>query len=491
MTVGIQRIGAYVPRLRLLRAEIVRATAWFNQATAASARGERSVANWDEDVLTMAVEASRDCLHERSREDIARVVLASTSLPFADRLNAGIVKEALGLPDEIGAFDVTGSQRGGASALLSALESCASAGPVLCVASEQRTACAASPAELANGDAAVALLVAAGAGIAEFVGGHSTTVDFVDRFRATDRAYDYEWESRWIRDEGYLQLIPQAIEAALRKCGVEATQVDHLALGLPIAGTERVIAAAAGVAVDCLVPSLHESLGYAGAAQPLLLLARALERAVPGQVVVVAAFGQGVDVLVFRTTEALAVPTPALGLKAWLARRKTESNYVKYLYFTRQLKLDEGMRAELDLKTPASMLYRDRRTVLALVGGKCSETGAVQYPKSAISVDPEARTVGTQSDYPLADLRARLVSFTADWLAYTPDPPSCYGIVDFDGGGRMLADIVDIDEEGLPVGAALRMMFRLKRRDARGFRHYFWKAVPDYRRAPDDGVSNG
>ena len=486
---GILASGAYVPRRRLQRSEIARATAWFNPALAALGRGERAMANWDEDTITMAVEACRDCVAGRDRTDVARVLLASTSLPFADRQNAGVIKEALGLSDDIGVLDVTGSQRAGTSALMAALEGADRVGPMLCVAAERRLARSASAAEFANGDAAAALLVGPGAGIAELLCTHSTTADFVDHFRAADRAHDYEWESRWIRDEGYARLLPAAIGDALRKAGIEAVGVDQLALGLPLSGGERSVAKAAGIRPEALVEPLDGNLGYAGTAQPLLLLDRALARAAPGQIIVVVAFGQGVDVLIFKTTDAIEAARPALGVEGWLARRKPEHSYVKYLYFTQQLLLEEGMRAELDLKTPPSMLYRDRQTILGLVGGKCRVTGAVQYPKSAITVAPDARLVDTQDDYPLADLPARLVTVTADRLAHSPDPPSCYGVIDFEGGGRMLADIVDVEEDSLRVGAPLRMMFRLKRRDPRGFRHYFWKAVPDYR--PSGAGENG
>ncbi|MDP6515270.1 MAG: 3-hydroxy-3-methylglutaryl CoA synthase, partial [Alphaproteobacteria bacterium] len=60
--IGITAYGAYIPRLRLSRQAAVAANGWFNPALAALAKGERAMANWDEDSLTMAVEAARDCL---------------------------------------------------------------------------------------------------------------------------------------------------------------------------------------------------------------------------------------------------------------------------------------------------------------------------------------------------------------------------------------------------------------------------------------------
>ena len=68
MSAGIHAFGGYVPRLRLQRRVIAEANAWFNPALMALGRGERAIANWDEDSITMAVEAARDCLARRGRD---------------------------------------------------------------------------------------------------------------------------------------------------------------------------------------------------------------------------------------------------------------------------------------------------------------------------------------------------------------------------------------------------------------------------------------
>ena len=96
-SVGIHAFGGYVPRLRLARSAIAEANAWFNPALKSLGKGERSMCNWDEDAVTMAVEAARDCLARVDRSTLGAVFLASTSAPFQDRQNAGIVAEALGL----------------------------------------------------------------------------------------------------------------------------------------------------------------------------------------------------------------------------------------------------------------------------------------------------------------------------------------------------------------------------------------------------------
>ena len=60
MSVGIHEFGGYVPLQRLERETIANANAWFNPTLRGLGKGERSICNWDEDSVTMAVEAARD-----------------------------------------------------------------------------------------------------------------------------------------------------------------------------------------------------------------------------------------------------------------------------------------------------------------------------------------------------------------------------------------------------------------------------------------------
>ena len=52
-------------------------------------------------------------------------------------------------------------------------------------------------------------------------------------------------------------------------------------------------------------------------------------------------------------------------------------------------------------------------------------------------------------------------------------------MIDFDGGGRMVAEFSDVSEDDVEVGRDMRMVFRIKARDEqRKFVKYFWKATP-------------
>ena len=189
---GILAFGAYIPQRRLQRSAVYAANSWFAPNLKGQSKGERAIACWDEDTVTMAVEASRDCLTGLDRTAIAGISLASTTLPYADRLNSGLVKEALCLETNLTANDQTGSLRAGTSALIQALNGTA---PQLVVAADLRKARPASEGELVQGDAAAAILVGqAGQGLGEiaatFLGSHSVTIDFVDHFRSTSAEFD-------------------------------------------------------------------------------------------------------------------------------------------------------------------------------------------------------------------------------------------------------------------------------------------------------------
>jgi 3-hydroxy-3-methylglutaryl CoA synthase len=477
---GILAYGAYIPRRRLQRSAIYAANAWFAPDLKGVAKGERAIAGWDEDPITMAVEAGRDALTGIDRAEVGSISLASTTLPFADRLNSGVVKEALNLRDDVGAADAAGSQRAGSSALIQALRAAGSgAAPQLCIAADLRKAAPASESELMFGDAATAFLVGQGKVIAKFLGAHSATVDFLDHYRATGVDFDYTWESRWIREEGYLKIAANGLKAALDQFGIDGGDVAHCVVAIAAKGAAQAVAKKAGINPEVVVDTLVGNVGDSGASYPSLLLASALEKAGAGEKIVVVAFGQGVDVMLFETTDALSDLPKRLGVSGSIARGRSDDNYLRYLFHRGILPLDRGARAEFDQKQPSTTLYRNRKGVLGLVGGRCTKTGAVQFPRSVISVNPNDHAIGTQEDYPLADRPARIVTYTADRLTYTPDPPNYYGAVDFEGGGRITVEFADVDGVDVEVGQPMRMVFRIKAVDEnRHFFRYFWKAAP-------------
>jgi 3-hydroxy-3-methylglutaryl CoA synthase len=485
--VGLSTWGAYAPRLRLSRKAATQAIAWIAPGLAAKGKGERAMANWDEDSLTMAVEAARDALGpEDDRSHVDALYFASSTTPFSDRLNAGIISAALTLEPSTASADVTGSQRAGLTALAQALNAvkAGASKTALVAAGEHRRARAASTQELEFGDGAAAFLVSREALAAEYLGHGSVTADFVDHFRGADNEFDYYWEERWIRDEGIIKLVPPAIKAALQAAGIRGEQVTHFCFPCTFAGLAGNVAKASGIAPEVVRDNLAAQMGEAGSAHGLVMLAHALEESREGDIIVVAQFGQGAEALVFKATDKVAQRRPARGVTGSLADRKEETNYLKFLFFNGLVDWDKGMRAEKDNKTALTTLYRNSDMILGLVGGRCTETGVVQFPRTRISVAPNKPSVDTQEPYKFAERQAHVLTWSADYLTFAMAPPNHYGTIVFEGGGRIFMDITDVEPGDVDAGLPVKMVFRLKEVDEkRGFRRYFWKATPDRSRA--------
>ena len=474
---GITAFGAYLPRRRLQRAAIAAANTWFDASLRGLARGERTMCSWDEDSVTMAVEAVRDMGPDAQ---VQALFLASTTHPFAVRQNAGIVADALNLGSELRTMDVAGSLRASTTALMSALDAAMAGTQAVVVAADRRKARAGSPMEMLSGDGAAALRVGRAGEIATLLGSATVAADFIDHFRASGDAFDYAWEDRWIRDEGWLKLVPQAVAHALAKAGVEPADVDRLIVPCHLRRVPESVAKRCGVPPDAVADPMMGTVGQCGTAQPLLMLAAALSSAEPGQIIAVTGFGQGCDALVFRTTEAIGAARPRRGVAGWLERRVEETNYSRFLTYSGMVEREYGKRAELDRAPALTAQYRNREGVTGFVGGRCSQCGTVQYPKSIYCVNPNCGAKDTQEPHPMADVPARVKTFTADHLVFSMDPPAYLGLVEFESGGRTMVEFTEVEPESFDVGTPINMRFRIKHVDERrGMRQYFWKAAPE------------
>ena len=406
-------------------------------------------------------------------------MLASTSLPFADRSNAGLAREALGLSSAVALADLGGSRRCGSSALVQALQAPVNGSRLVC-ASECVDTRPGSDGEAETGHGAGAVLVGPGPGLARLKAARQMHEDFVDRYRMSDRRFDYALEARWQRDAGIRKQLQVLVKTALVEAGLAAAAVDWLLL--PFAPPS-----ARAVARDCGLGSARDAAdlafeaGLCGSAHPLLMLAWALRRAEPGQHIVLIGAGQGFDVLVLEVT-ATAPPQAR-------APRRDEANYSRYLGLRSLLDIDNGMRAERDNRSSQSAAYRRHQDLNGFVGGRCSECGLLQFPRAALCV--HCHSEKPQQPESLAPLTGEVNSFTEDWLAFTPRPPLIFGNVHFPGGANVMMEFTDFESGELSAGQAVRMAFRIKDFDPlRGFRRYFWKPAPMLE-APPEGHYHG
>jgi uncharacterized OB-fold protein len=234
----------------------------------------------------------------------------------------------------------------------------------------------------------------------------------------------------------------------------------------------------AGVAEKAGGPSpLTGAVGFTGAAQPALALAAALDAAGPGEVIALVVLADGADVLLWRTTEALAAGRPARTVADQVAAGETVA-YGTYLAWRGYLPVEPPRRPE-PARPSASAAGRSSGWKFGFVGSQ-GDDGTVHLPPAP--QDDEAR--------PMADATGTIVTFTVDKLAYSPSPPVVFAVVDFDGGGRLPIELTDVAPAEVRIGGRVEMTFR-RLFTADGIHNYFWKARPVRSGASGSGSGEG
>jgi 3-hydroxy-3-methylglutaryl CoA synthase/uncharacterized OB-fold protein len=453
---------------------------WFNPAHAAHARGEKAIANYDEDAITMAVAAALDCLQQMDRTCIDGLYLASTSMPFAERQNAVIASDALDCTAEVRTADFSGSTRAGTTALLAALDGAGNDRAIMICAAEHRQAKPGSAQEYTYGDGAASFMTGTDDVVALFKGSYSVSQDFIDYRRIATEQFVHSWEDRWIREEGYVKILSEAVNCLIRKYNLHIKDFSKIIIACPVTGALNGIARKIGAAPEQLQDTMVANVGDTGAALPLMMLAAALENARPGDRIMVVSYGSGSDALFFEVTDKIdAARAQRKGIAGHLAKRNDIKVYGKYLVYRNLIPLEVGIRGEEISPTAMSTVGRDGKGITALIGSQCVACGTPQYPKQRVCVNPDCGAVDEMEDYRFSHRTGTLMAFTGDHLAFSWDPPQIYGLVDFEGGGRILLDLTDCSLETVSVGMPVRMSFRRKYADpGRGYFGYFWKAVP-------------
>ncbi len=476
---GIVSYGAYVPWYRLNRKIIFKAMGWFNPFPPPP--GEKAVANYDEDSITMAVAAGMDCLQGFNRQEVEGLYFATTTAPFKERQNAGIIASALNLRENVRAADFAGAPKSGTAALLAASETvkAQTAKNVLVCAADTRLGKMGSTQEQLFGDGAAAFLLGEEKVIATLDGYYSLTCDFVDHRRAQYDRFDRSWEERWIRDMGYFRVIPQLINGLLKKYNLALEDFARVIFDCPYNRAHAAIAKKLGIAPEKLQSNLIAEVGDTGSAYALMMLVAALEEAKPGDKLLVVSYGSGGEALYLTVTEEITRLKGRKGIKGHLAVKKELDSYEKYTVFRNMVPLEVGMRGEEIAMSQMSTLFKNRKIVLSLCGSRCTKCGTPQFPAQRVCVNPDCGAVDQMEEYCFADKKGHIFSYTGDLLAASLNPPAIYGLVDFEGGGRYMFDFTDCELDSLKVGMPVQMSFRRKQTDeARGHYGYFWKAVP-------------
>lgn len=473
--IGIVSYGAYVPMWRMDRGEIARAVGTL------SARGERAVASWDEDSLSMAVEAGLDCLTGIDPKEIDTLYFATVSSPLKEKQASSIIATALDLKENVHTCDVTNSTRAATIAVQGAVDAIKAGGAKkgLVIASDCRPVMLGSASEQTYGDAAAALLIGEGETIAD-IESFSTLSDAIPGpWRRETDTFPKMFEAKLDRKYGLLKDVPEAIGELLKKCNLEIKDISKFALYAPDPRGYVDLTRTLGIdAAMQLENPLFDTVGITGTPHCLLLLVSALEKAEPDQRIACVSYGEGSDAVLIRTTDRVEQIKGQRRGTGFIASKRMLPSYGRFYEFKRAMETDSsGERVE---SASVVKYWRDEKWGVRLYGMRCNNCGTLQYPISRCCM-----MCGEKDNHEDVKLvrNGKVFAYTHDYLLGPGSVPGdgtnpCTRvIVDLEDGCRMWLEMSDNELAEVEIDMPVELTFRLFRKTG-GFPYYGWRARP-------------
>jgi hydroxymethylglutaryl-CoA synthase len=463
--VGIVSYGAYVPVHRLGPGT----KGW-------AAPIEKAVASWDEDALTMAVEAAFDAIGKSDRTKIDGVYFASTTSPYREKLVATTLAMATDLRTDILTADVTDTLRCGTTAIRMATDTvkAGSAKKVLVTISDRRLGVPGTDGEFADG--AAAFIIGDTDVAAEIIGSYSVSNELLDVWRADCARRTRTWEDRYVYEVGVQRVIPEAIDGFLKKNKVNLADITKVVFYAPDARRHREIAAKLNLKPEQIQNPMFDKIGNTGSVFSPMGLIAALEDAKPGDKILCLAYGDGADILLVQATDKIASVKPKWGVKQGLLAKMMVPSRDIWMQWQNIAASDPDRGGP----AAASELARERDYIYRLHGGKCKNCGTINFPPQRVCTNCHQKD--NFEPIRMSDKKAKVFLFVVKYDAPAFTQPSIDTIIDFEGGGRTTIGMADVylppkfESKDL-IGKDLEMVFR--RLGGGGQVHnYYWRCKP-------------
>lgn len=357
---GIESVGTYVPRYRLAGEAVREAWGQFHAAGIT----ETAVPAADEDALTMAHEAaSRALAGSDAAPEVERLFVATTTPPVEEEAMGPRLVSTLGLPSNTRTRQFTGSTRAGCEALVAA----AGEGTSLVVAADApRGAPDAEHEHAAGAGAFAAVLTSSGPGRLADV------AEYVEPFPGTRVRPRGSTETTGLGVTGYdRRAFVDTVAAAADALEADPGTVDAVALQSPNGKLPYRAAGALGVGTDAIREgTVVHDVGDAGAANPLLGLATALEAGV--ERVALVGYGSG------GGATAAVVENGGVSLRTGSREETVQLSYGEYLRMRGDVTPGEPEGGGAYVSVPSWKRTIPQRH--RLVAGRCPECGTLSFP---------------------------------------------------------------------------------------------------------------
>lgn len=469
--IGILSYGVHIPRWRIKRSCINQA--WSRSGGA----GERRVANFDEDSITMAVSSGQLCLENGAlrENDLDAFFFATTTSPYKEKSSAAVVATALDLRSDILAVDFNSSIKASTSALILAfnkLKADSNKGQIMITGADRRMAHPGSLLELNFGDASASFVLGDGEPVARIIDAYSVSDDIIDLWRRDNDFYVRQDDVRFTQVYGFEKSINDAVEGLLEKTKMTPKDITKILITPIDSRSHLKIASKLEFDVSSQLSSPSLDLGLCGAVSPFLVLAAALENASVGHKILLVAYGDGADAILFEVGESIAsLKNRDLVRKQYEAGRDM-SNYNQFLSLSNMIKGQESNTLPF---SSTSLLYREKQSNMRLYGRKCTRCGGAFFLRD-IHVCPSCYGQDCFEWIKLSK-EAKLYTFNQEYYYPSPDPPLTMAVVDFPEGVRITTQMTDVDAKDVKIGMRVEMCLR-KYHEGNFYHNYFWKCRP-------------
>ena len=327
---GIIGYGGYIPKFRLKQEDAARA--WGGWSA-----GEKSVCGVDEDIVTMAAEASQKAIAHAGVDpsEIGAIYLGTCSSPYIEQYVAPILAETLELGPDATMVDYCGSLNAGPMALQACLDALA-AKRIKCgivIATENRATTSGSAGEAGFGCGAAAFVIGTGGTISDIEGTYNYTTLFIDRWRATtDNFVSDHFDIQFDRVYGFERHIIAATKGLLKKLDRKVEDFTQVILQQPDARLPGLAAKSLGVKGERMaLGTIVTALGDLGSASTFVGLAGVLDKAKPGDKILVVSYGSGSSSAVSLAVGAGIEKGKRVATLEKYLKRKQYIDYVTYL----------------------------------------------------------------------------------------------------------------------------------------------------------------
>jgi len=457
---GIIDIGVYIPRKRITH-DI------YFKATGNPLSGERAVADFDEDSITLSYSAASNILSEEQNEEIDALFFVSSTPVLNERSNAGIVATALDLKKNIIVSDIQGS----AGVLLSSINHASflsnhEGTRTLIVAGEKKRSRPASFEESSSGDAGSAVLI----------GDHPECLAIIEDYLSSYSSLSISWQRRdmpfpasgelkFNMEKLFKEQVISGIKNFLKNSNMDIKDISSLLVLAPDGRSHTDIYKTTGIKEGRdEVEEVYRNCGYCGTATPLILLASFLKTPREGKRILLCSAGDGVELLLLKTTG-----------KKYEGSAKIQNEFshkMPLTDYTEFLKIRDILDTEkINPFSSMPVLFREEDSILRFRGKRCKKCKSIQYPPRRICWQCSAKD--EMEDVKLKK-EGTIYTFTRDYVYTSPFPPTAMAVVDLDGGGRFYGQVVDSDKNRIKIKSRVKLTLR-KLHEGEELVHYFWK----------------